>query len=162
MKFEPRKLDLPFYPGDSLFWIDEDTLKVKEEKGGIDKVVITRNSIKIQERGSSFPEDPESDGYTFLSKEAAEDAAKKMREQYPIRNYAGALASVTWLSPRKYLPQDGQRVLVTTAGGDVQECTFMAHYEPDDMSDVFIRYHRIPRRVPVVSWMALPDPDSYK
>ena len=104
MEFDHKKLDLPFHPGDSLFWVDtDDGFKVKEEKNAICAVVIYPDEIKLWEYNAGSPETPNSDNYCFLKEEDAQAWAKAQQSTLKASEIDGEPGK--WYDPRKHVPK---------------------------------------------------------
>lgn len=159
-RFDPRQFSLPFYPGDPIYWVDKDLMKIRVQKRGITAVAITSDGILIQQPDSAELVVPDSDDFCCVTLAAAKERLAQMKQVFPIRTNGETLSG--WLDPAKYLPEEGQRVLVTNKTGGVQECSFFTDWptcNDPEQHDVFVSYHRKAKIVDIVSWKPLPDPD---
>lgn len=159
--FDPHAFNLPFYPGDPLYWVDKDLMKVRIQKHGIVAVAITSHGILIQQPDSAELTVPDSDEFCCVTPQAAKEKLAAMKQEYPIRDYVPKNDN-SWIDPAKYLPKDNQIVLVTTDDGHVQQCAYFRDWPytgNHDDHDIFVSYHRVPRTVDIVSWRPLPEPD---
>lgn len=111
MIFNHKEINLPFHPGDPLFWVDvEKDYEIKELRNGIYAVVIGINDIKVWPYVGSDPVIPNSsDGY-FITREDAEKWIKANKPQTLPVEIEGEPGK--WYDPRKHIPKKGPGEIV--------------------------------------------------
>ena len=116
MKFNHKDLNLPFHPGDPLYWIDvEDHFAVKEDR--INAVIINEHQIQILQDTSSTPEEVNAKGslYNYTSKKKALEEADRLRDrQKAVPEISGEPG--IWYYSKEFLPVDDAQIIVKTEG----------------------------------------------
>lgn len=112
MKFDPKTLNFPFYPGDKLYAVNVDALELVESE--IAAVFIDKDSIKIVEDVSldhsgdySEPFEP-GELNCYLTREEAEKSLAEYSKGYPIYDFWPE--KTDWLYTTRYLPPEGKYI----------------------------------------------------
>lgn len=116
MTVDYSKLELPLYPGDTIYTVydgndDEGDYIILDSK--IDKIVISKDNT-VQFVVDSFVEDFNPARRNFATKEEAEAYIERLRASLPRHIKRGYVDDYSkWHKPQYYLPEETVEVLLT-------------------------------------------------